>query len=243
MRTSTTLRVLTALVLGSGLAACGGDDDGGDGPDIDAPPANQMVTVSGIAQTVMGTSQVPLEGATIEAYRRGNATALATTTSGADGTYSVTIETGGVGVDGYLKGTSATRLDTYLYPPRPLTEDRMDATMLIVNQQTLGLLGTLGGADQDPAKGFIGLIVQDGNGTGIAGAVVTIDPLGDATIIYAVNGLPNANAEMTDASGTVFIANTNVGEIEVDATAGSMQFHEHSVEARAGVITTTLLDP
>jgi hypothetical protein len=115
--------------------------------------------------------------------------------------------------------------------------------MLIVNQNTLNLLGTLGGVSQDSSKGFIGLIVQDGNGAGVAGVTVTISPAGTARIIYAVNNLPNQNATMTDASGTVFIANTNVGAITVDGSSASQQFHEHAVNARAGVITTTLLDP
>lgn len=245
MRTSKSLRIPAALVLGLASGACGGDDGGdGDGNgDIDAPPAASMVTISGVAETVAGTAIEPLAGATIEAFRRDGGAALAMTTSAADGTYAITLETDGTAIDGYLKGTSAGRLDTYLYPPRPLAADRDGATMLIITQQTLGLLGTFGGVTQDSAKGFIGLVVQDGNATGVAGATVTISPAGTARVIYAVNGLPNQNATMTDSSGTVFVANTNVGEIVVDATAGAMQFHEHSVEARAGVITTTLIDP
>ena len=225
------------------LAACG--DDGGS-TTIDAPAgpdAQASVTVSGVAQTVMGTSQVPLAGATIEAFNSAGGAAIATTTTAADGTYSVTLDTAGTPLDGYLKGTSAGRLDTYLYPPRPLAADRTGATMLIVNQSTLDLLGTLGGADQDPAKGFVGLIVQDANSGRVAGATVSISPAGTAEIIYAVNGLPNASATMTDASGTVFIANTNVGQVTVDATMGSTSFHEHALNARAGVITTTLVEP
>lgn len=227
------------------LAACGGgDDDGGDNSNVDAPPAPQTIMVSGVAETVDGTDTVPLEGATIEAFRESGGAALASTTSAADGTYSLTLETGGVAISGYLKGTSAGRLDTYLYPPRPLAADQADATMLIINQDTLDLLGIFAGVNQDPAKGFIGLIVQDGNGTATAGATVTISPMGTATILYADGGLPSQSATMTDDSGTVFIANTNVGEITVDGVApGAQPLHEHAVNARAGVITTTLLDP
>jgi hypothetical protein len=237
MRTSTKLRALMALTLG--LAACGGDDGGGDSGDggggdggTNDAQSNQPVRVSGVAQTVQGTAIEPLAGATIDAYRRGEPAALATTTSGADGAYALTIPTNGLAIDGYLKGTSAGRLDTYLYPPRPLTQDQTGATMLIISQQTLDLLGVVGGTDQDPNKGFVGVLVQDGSGNAVAGATVTIAPLGTAEIIYAVDGLPNSGATVTDASA-----------ITVDATAGSMQFYEHSVEARAGTITTTLLDP
>jgi hypothetical protein len=48
---------------------------------------------------------------------------------------------------------------------------------------------------------------------------------------------------MTDAGGTVYIANTNVGDVTVDAMQGQTAFHEHVVNARAGVITTTLVEP
>lgn len=239
---SSTNAILSSCVA-IALAACG--DDGGSST-IDATPgpdAQASVVVSGIAQTVSGTSTVALAGATIEAFDSAGGAALATTTSAADGTYSLTLSTGGMPLDGYLKGTSATRLDTYLYPPRPLAADRTGATMLLITQGTLDLLGTLGGTSQDPAKGFVGLIVQDGAGTRVAGATVTIAPAGTATVIYAVNNLPNSGATMTDASGTVYIANTNVGAVTVDAAKGATTYHEHAVNARAGVITTTLIEP
>ncbi len=233
-----------SLVLGVSLIACGGDDGGG--ATIDAPSgpdAQAMVTVSGVAETVQGTSRVPLAGAMIEAFDSGGGVALASTTSASDGTYSLTLTTNGAPIDGYLKGTSATRIDTYLYPPRPLAADRDSATMLLVNQQTLGLLGTLGGVSQDPAKGFIGVLVLDAAGTGVAGATVTVTPMGTARVIYVEGSLPNQNATMTDASGTVFIANTNVGTVTVDAQQGATDFFAHPVNARAGVITTTALEP
>jgi hypothetical protein len=228
------------------LIACGGDDGGGGG-DVDAAPAGPdaaaMVTISGVAQTVSGTSTVPLEGASIEAYNSSGGGVIGSTTSAADGTYAITLTTDGAPLDGYLKGTSAGRIDTYLYPPRPLAADRDGATMLIINQQTLGLLGTLGGVSQDAAKGFVGVLVLDANDTPVAGATVTISPMGTARVIYAVNSLPNQNATMTDASGTVFIANTDVGDVTIDATMGSVDFFAHAVNARAGVITTTAVQP
>jgi hypothetical protein len=241
------LRLVLPITFGllTSLVACGGggDDGGDDGADVDAPPAPQMLTVTGQAQTVMGTSTVGLMGATIEAYRNGETTPLATTTSGANGDYSLTLTTDGTAINGYLKGTSATRLDTYLYPPKPLAMDRMNATVLIVTQQTLNLLGTLGGTSQMATKGFIGVRILDATGAGVPGVTVTISPMGAADIIYAVNNLPNGNATMTDSSATVFIANTDVGEIMVDASGGGVDYYEHPVNARAGVITTTAMEP
>lgn len=238
-----------ALALALSLLACGGGDDGGGGDGdggIDAaagPDAPAMISVTGEAQTVSGTSTAPLAGATIEAFARAGGAALASTTSAADGTYTLTLATGGAAIDGYLKGTSAGRLDTYLYPPRPLAADQTGATMLIINQQTLDLLGTFGGVTQEAGKGFIGLIVSDAAAQPLAGATVTVSPAGTARVLYAASGLPNQNATATDASGTVYIANTSTGAVTVDATMGGTDFHAVTVEARPGVITTTLLQP
>ena len=244
---------VASLLLVSCLMACGGGDDdaGGDGDGdgdgtTDAAPgpdAPATVMITGVAQTIMGTATAPLAGATIEGFARAGGAALGSTTSGADGTYTLTLTTGGAAIDGYLKGSSSGRLDTYLYPPRPVAADTTGATMLIINQATLNLLGGLAGTTQQASKGFIGLIVADAAGTPIAGAKVTIDPAGSAEILYAANGLPNANADATDASGAVFIANTNTGDVTVDATMGSTDFHAVTVNARAGAITTTLLQP
>ncbi len=234
------------FLLAPALVACGGGDDGGDddGATIDAPPAAQMLTVTGQAQTVSGTSTVPLEGAMIQAFRVGSdSTPIGMATSDLQGNYSISLTTDGTAIDGYLKGTSATRLDTYLYPPKPLTADRANATMLLVTQSTLNLLGTLGGTSQMATKGFIGVRIVDAAGMGVAGVTVTINPMGTARIIYAVNNLPNQNATMTDASATVFIANTEVGQITVDAAGGGVDYYEHPVNARAGVITTTAMEP
>lgn len=256
------LRSLWLSCLVFAVPACGGDDSstaidapgGGDGGGdvdaantidapggtIDAPGAS--VRISGVAKTVNGISQENLPGATIVAFGPG-AVQLATTTSAADGTYSLALPTTGTPLDGYLRGTSPGKLDTYLYPPRPLTADRTGATMLIISQSTLNLLGTLSGTSQDPAKGFVGLVVQNAAGTAVQGATVTITPAGTARVLYAANGVPSSTATSTDASGTVFIANTNVGDVTVDAAMGATAFHEHTFNARAGVITTTVIEP
>lgn len=242
MATSTYALLSSCLLL---AAACGGDDGGSTTIDAPAgPDAQSSVMISGIAQTVSGTSTAPLAGAAIEAFNAAGGAAITSTTSAADGTYMLTLTTGGTPLDGYLKGTSSGRLDTYLYPPRPLAADRTGATLLIINQQTLGLLGTLGGVTQDPAKGFVGLRVQDAAGNAVAGATVTIMPVGTAEILYAgANMIPDQNATATSTSGFVFIANTNVGQVTVDATMGATAFFEHSLNARAGAITTTAIEP
>lgn len=253
------LPLTTALVAALALGACGGgttggdDDPTGDGggsgdapPGIDAvpgPDAQPTLTVSGQAQTVSGTSTVALAGATIEAYGPGGGAPLATTTSAGDGAYALTLTTNGAPIDGYLKGTSATRLDTYLYPPRPLASDQANASMLIITQQTLELLHSLSGASQMANKGFLGVVVLDENSQPAEGATVTVSPMGTATIRYTNNGIPDANRTSTGAGATVYILNAELGQVTIDAQRGTTDFFAHAVEVRAGVVTTTAVQP
>lgn len=236
-------------------AACGGgggggDDDGDDDavdaatPDEpDAPNVPSEVVVSGETQTVQGTDAVALAGASVEAFDDLGGAALATTTSGSGGAYSLTVPTGGGPVDGYFRGRSAGLLDTYLYPPSDVTEDTTGVTLLLVSGSTLSSLTSLAGATYDPGKGFIALIVADAAGNPVTGATVTIAPAGTARVIYSSGGFPSGSATATDASGTVYIANTNTGAVTVDATAGGTAFQELTFEARAGALTTTVLIP
>src|SRR5688500_1389407 len=125
------------------LAACGGDDGGGGSPDaMTAPP---MITISGQATKREGTNSSAAAGVMIAAYQSSNPTTpVAMATTDAQGNYSMVITTNGVALDGYLKATLANFLDTYLYAPRPLTEDFSGASINMINSNTLGLLsGTL----------------------------------------------------------------------------------------------------
>ncbi len=250
MSRSTVIPALACLVLATACGAGGGDgDDDGDGGTtggIDAasgPDAQTRVTVTGLAQSVQGTATAPLAGASIEAFPRAGGTALASATSAGDGAYALELETGGAPLDIYFRARSNGLLDTYLYPPRAVTADTADVTQLLVSQQTLSTLSTLGGVSYDASKGFVGLIVADAAGTPLAGATVSIAPLGAARVLYSAGGLPSGSATATDSSGTVFIANTNAGQVTVDAAMGGTAFQDVTMEARAGALTSTLLLP
>ena len=247
---------LAACLLG--LIGCGssggggGDDDAGpttgDGAvtrdsTVTGPDASTRIVISGLAQTVQNTAAVPLAGATLEAYRRSGGVAVATATSAADGTYALTVDTGGAPFEGYLKGVSSGRLDSYLYFPRPLTADTPNATVLIMSQQTVGLLGLAGGFTQQAGKGLVGLAVVNAAGTPVAGATVTIMPAGTAKVSYLAGMVPSSTATSTDSSGGVLIANTETSDVTVDATMGATNFQAVTMPARAGAFTSTLLLP
>src|SRR5438445_12545770 len=99
----------------------------------------------------------------------------------------MTRTTGGTPLDAYLLGHPAAGqngayLDTYLYPPHPLSVDEGRGTILLLTQQTLDALAGIVNQTQQANKGMIGLVVADCNGVPIKGATVTSEPAG--TVIY-----------------------------------------------------------
>ncbi len=203
-----------------------------------------MITVSGTATKREGLSSGPAAGVTVAAYKNGDdATVIAMATTDAAGHYTMTLTTGGVALDGYLKGTLSGFLDTYLYPPKALAADFDMASMNMVNQSTLDTLsGTLCKSAQDSSKGLVAVIVADANNTAIAGATVSSTP---AAMKYCYNkgALPSDSATATETDGIGYMINLPPGQVTVSASKTGSTFASHSVQARAGVLTTTVIQP
>lgn len=244
-----------------GLIGCGGGDGGGSpstdaatsGPDakqfLDAPPTDAVqVTVSGqaVEQSTMGST--PLAGVTIQAFRNANEnTPIATTTTDAQGNFSVTIETHGESIDGFLKATLNGYVTTYLYPPYPLMMDFNMASVIMVKPDTWDLLHTIAaGGQQQEGKGVVALVVTDGANP-VAGVKVTSEP--EPTPETRYNGLvgsvvlPNPQATETYTDGVAYLFNLPPGEVTVSATKPGMTFSSHKVKAWPDQLTTTVIVP
>ena len=239
---SVLLASLLGLV-GLGLVACGGGG-GGDDTAADASNVPAMITISGKATKREGTSSSAAAGVVVAAYQSTDPnTPVAMATTDAMGNYSMVITTNGKALDGFLKATLASFLDTYLYAPKPLDADFSSASINMINSSTLGLLsGTLCASAQDNAKGVIALIVADANNTAVAGAMTTSSPAA-AKICYNQGGFPNKTATMTDTDGIAYLLNVNAGKVTVNAAGAGAPYHSHDVDARAGVFTTTVIQP
>lgn len=256
------------------LGACGGssstpDAPGGNGADagIDATPADAggpfdclgkplpttapaNVTISGTTEQVTLGGAQPLPSTMVAAYPNAGGAPIATATSDATtGNYSLSAPTGGTPLDGYVLGRhaasgSTTYLDTYLYPPHPLTADQTQGVILMLtsgSNGTLSALSGLAGVTQDENKGVIGLIVADCNGMPLAGAMVTSEPMG--TVKYDSGSLPSGDATATAADGRAYIFNVTPGTVNVRATINGMTLRAHDVNARAHAVTTTVIQP
>jgi hypothetical protein len=226
------------LVLGVG---CGGDDGGGS---ADAATAPATITVSGEATKREGLSSGPAAGVMVAAYKNTDATTpVATATSDSAGMYSMTITTGGIAVDGYLKATLSGFLDTYLYPPKPLAADFDSASLNILNQSTLDLLSDLLCRNkQDATKGVVAVLVVDAGDMPVAGATVSATPT-PGKICYNSGGTPSGDATMTDADGIAYLLNIGPGDVTVTASKSGITYRQQKLTAHAGVFTTTPIQP
>jgi hypothetical protein len=243
---------------------CGSDDNGGGGnnnvdaavnnmPDapgfLDAPPTNvAMITVSGTAEEISANGSGALAGVLIEAFRNGNENmVIASTTTDGLGNYSLTIETKGEKVDGYLKATKTGFKTTYLYPPYALDMDFNNASVFMVKPDTWDTLSLVAQAMQQEGNGIVALIVSDGSSMPIEGAKINSTPVASPPERYnAMVGtytLPSTMASMTYTDGIGYLFNLPPGKVTVGATKGAMQFKSHQVKAWANELTTTVIVP
>jgi hypothetical protein len=208
-----------------------------------------MITLSGTAveRAVGGTT--PVSGATIAAYAEADEnTALATTTTAADGTFSLTIMTTGTAVTGYLKATKTGLATAYLYPPTAISADLAMIPMNMVTMSTLDNLYNLNNdITQDPAKGTLALIVLSGAdlmSTPVQGATIATTPASGG---YRYNSggtinLPNSKTS-TNTDGIGYALSAPAGAISVTANKTGSTFKATSLKIRTDALTQTIVTP
>lgn len=224
------------------LAACGDD---GASVTADAPYVPPTVTMQGVAKAYTAGGTEPIAGVLITAHATGDDdTVVLMATSAADGTYSITYETGGAPVDGYLRATLAGYMTTYLIPPGPITADFAGGTVAMLTPDIFNLLAnTLCGANQpETGKAAIAVVTLDAEDNPVAGATIGSSPAA-GRYCYNDNGFPSRSATATDVDGAAYFLNVPPGDVRVSAMASGITYPSHTVLARADVLTTTLFMP
>ena len=259
MRLTILIAILGAAACGSSHASKAPDAPNGGGSDanntmidapnqqvdasVDAPPAPATITISGTANSRTANGAQPVSGATIAAYNNTSSTAVATTTTNAQGAWTLTINTGGIALDGYIKASLTGYVDSYLYSEAPIA---MDETNVPINMLTSGnymLLSALANGGQTNNNGVIAIEVLDAplpGGNPIAGATITTNPAG-SPYRYDAGGLPNGQATATDTDGIGYGFNEAPGAHSVTAHKSGLTFKTHTVKAYALSLTTTFV--
>ena len=203
-----------------------------------------MITISGVASTIDASGKKPNGGVAIVAKKVSDDSTIAMTTSAADGTFSISATTSGSAVDAYLVATKSGLIDTYLYPPGPLSANFANVPIYQMTTNTQGLANSIGGGDMQTAtQAWVGVVIQDATMTGIAGATLTATPAGGMIHYNDSSGLPHGASTVTAADGVAYYMNAPAGNITVGATLTGMTFHSHTINARAAKITLTLVTP
>ena len=199
-----------------------------------------MITISGTATQQDGSSNPqPASGVAVAAYKSSDETTpVAMTTTDAQGNYSLTIATNGQALDGFLKATSSGNVDTYLYPPAPLTADFSNAPIEVV---ATFLYNALAGDGNTGGKQVLALEVVDTSFQPIAGASVTSTPAAPKTGYTGSGLLPDTTATQTAADGRAFMFGLAAGQVMVSATKTGLTFKSHSVNLHANALTTTVI--
>ena len=237
-------RSLSFALITATVAACGKDSSGpgagfeclGQALPTTAPP---LVNVTGQVKK-SPLSPTPLAGAYVFAFRTGDTTTLAADTSNTPGFYSLSITSGGMPVNGYVRVTDSAHITTYAYPAVPLAGDAPENVLMITSPE-FSFLAAAAGVTPVAGKGFIGMIVKNCAGTPIAGATVTSSPAG--TVRYNAGGAPSSTVMSTASDGVAYIANVTAGNVTVQATASGHTLRQHIVNARADAITLTEIQP
>lgn len=249
--------LLTLVTLVTSLVGCGSSStptNNNTNPDAsmgssNPPPADAFVfedapvvvpnsiTIKGTATEDGQSTSTPLAGVAVGVYANGNdTTPLATATSAADGTYTLTVSTNGQEVSGYLKATLSGYTDNYAYPAAPYQGNATGADANMISTSNFGLLGLLGG--QTATNGVIVAQIVDATGAPVTGAKVTSSPASGKYLYSDANGTPTSTTG-TNTDGAAFFFNVPSGSVTVSATKSGSSFHSHALTARPGAFTST----
>lgn len=231
------------------VAACGGDDGTnpanpdapgpGSGSDGSSFPATITISGSAIQQTQSG--ETPEPGVTINAFLSSNdSSPIATATTDGSGNYSMTLTTHGAAIDGYFKATKSGLVDTYVYPPVPMAKDESNAVASVIT--TANYNGLQGIEGTSASNGMIILVVLDSSATNpISGATVQTTPAA-GTVRYMDSSMQPFGTTATNTDGLAFLFDVPPsGTVSVAASKSGMTFMSHSLKARAGALTTTIV--
>jgi hypothetical protein len=237
------LRALSLVFIAAGLAACSDSSS----PDTrfaclgDPLPTTAPNPINVIGQ-IKGPALSPNALSGVEILASTGTDTLAADTSNTPGFYALTIPTGGTPVNGFLKLTKSGYLPTSAYPSRPLAADTV-TNVLMITSSDFGLLSGAVQVTQTAGNGFIGVVVKDCNGNPLAGATVSVSPVGSSSVRYNSGSTPSSSATSTSADGVAYVFNVTAGNATVQASAGGHTLRQHIVNARADAITLTEIQP
>lgn len=210
------------------------------GDPLPTDAANPIAVTGTVSRAGLPTR--PLSGASVEVFRRSGGAALASTTSAGNGTYTLSVATGGDPLDTYVRASSGTLLKTELYAASVVVTDTPGSDFILTDASTLGFLTGLVDVDQEASLGAVTVRVADCDNNPVAGATIT--GFGGTRVFYAGDdGRPSADPTATGSQGLAFVFNVPVGNLTVNASVDGETLRANAIASRAGTISLAAIAP
>ncbi|CAN5387064.1 hypothetical protein BH11MYX1_BH11MYX1_39540 [soil metagenome] len=187
-------------------------------------------------------TRAPASGAAIQAYDA-SGTLRAETTTAADGTYTLSIATGGVAPRLSVRGILAGSWQTDEFYAAPLdadlttfaTETRPFGEVPIWSGGSMASIYLILGATLDPATGTVNVTTLDCSGNPLGGVSVTLDPPAKRSVYIDGNGAAVPGALGTIAPNVLQLS-TNVppGPTRITASKPGYEFAPVEIVVQAG---------
>jgi hypothetical protein len=210
----------------------------------DPAPTTADPVVHIIGQTVDPLNRMAVAGVTV-ALQDATMSTLSTTTSDANGNFSIPLNTNGAPVSNVnLLASSIGGIDTYYFPSRPLTHDLViNPGLSVISISESGSLQSGAGFSFTPGDGQILLSIDDCHDpeVGLSGATLASSPPGMVRYFDGIQ--PKIDATATDAGGVAMMANVPPGKVTLTATAGGLTLPPRTVTAVANAFTLTEIQP
>jgi hypothetical protein len=189
-----------------------------------------------------GLQTRPLSGATVEVFRRSGGSAMASATSGGDGSYSVSIVSDGDPLDTYMRMSSGTLLKTELYAGSPVVADVSGSDSVLTDANTFRVVTNLVGVTQAANLGAVTVRVGDCDNNPVSGATLT--GFGNARVFYAGDdGRPSSDPTATGALGLAFVFNVPTGDLTINAEIDGETLRPNRIASRAGTLSLAQVSP
>jgi hypothetical protein len=196
--------------------------------------------VSGILRDF--TSQATISNATMEARRDSNDSLLDLTTSQGDGSFSLSLVTGGVPLAAHLTVGLAGYPPTGYFFADPLANDLAGLAVRAVSSTNLVTLYGVAGLSHTSGAGTPIVLVADCSGAPIEHATVGLSPVA-ARLDYLRGSLPSATASSTDATGLAIGFDVPSGTNTVSAAFLGHTLEAHIYRVLVDGVSFTVIHP
>jgi hypothetical protein len=184
----------------------------------------------------------PLSGASVQVFRRSGGAVLASATSAGNGTYTLSVATGGDPLDTYVRASSGTLFKTELYAASVVVADTSGSDFILTDATTLGFLTGLVDVTQEASLGAVTVRVADCDNNPVAGATIT--GFGGTRVFYAGDdGRPSADPTETGSQGLASGFNVPVGSLTINADVDGETLRANTIASRAGTIALAAIAP